>query len=168
MLSNLQPFAEFDNLFRSLERNVESVWHRPAIGQGVPIDIYEKPDALYIRACVPGAVDEDIDVSVDRHVVTLKGTIRCDYTSEDTKVYLLETPFGSFTRSVRLPESCDPEMAEAQLDRGVLTVRVPKREKAVTARKLAIGRKLDIESPVLEAQASQSRQKSLETTTTTS
>lgn len=138
-LNNRNPFAEFDNLFRSMERNLESAWRgtTPGLG-GITMDVYERPDALYIRAALPGAREEDVDLSIEKDVVTLKGTIRCDYVGEGTKVYLLETPYGSFTRSVRLPENCRSDAIEAHFDRGVLTVRIPKAEKPASVRSIPI------------------------------
>ncbi|GEM_PF-445407 len=152
-LTHRNPFAEFDNLFRSVERNLESAWRGAAPGIGsIPMDVYERPDAFYIRAAVPGAQDEDVELSIEKDVVTLKGNVRCDYMGEGTKVYLLETPYGSFTRSVRLPEGCDPGGAEAHFDRGVLTVRVPKAEKPASVRSIPIRQALDASNPsALEA-----------------
>ena len=143
-LINRSPFAEFDNLFRNMERNLESSWRNATNGLGtLPMDVYEKSDAFYIRASLPGAREEDVDLSVEKDVVTLKGTVRCDYGGEGTKVYLLETPYGSFTRSVRLPENCQADAAEAHFDRGVLTVRIPKAEKPQTSRSIPIRQSID-------------------------
>jgi HSP20 family protein len=142
-LKNQNPFADFDNLFRNIERNFESVWRgtTPGLG-GIAMDIYERPDALYVRAAVPGANQEDIDVSIEKNVLTIKGYIHCDYEREDTKVYLLETLYGHFTRSVRLPETCQPEAVEAGYDCGVLTIRIPKVEKQSSVRVVPIQREI--------------------------
>lgn len=152
-LTNRNPFAEFDHLFRSMERNLESAWRgtTPGLG-GVPMDIYEKPDAFYIRAALPGVREEDVDLSIERDVVTLKGTIRNDHQGENTKVYLLETPYGSFTRSVRLPETCDSNAVDAQFDRGVLTVRIPKAEKPSNVRSIPIRQAItNPDAPAIDA-----------------
>ncbi len=139
LLTNRNPFADFDHLFRSMERSLESNWRGASPGLGVvPMDIYEREDAFYIRAALAGVQEEDIDLSIEKDVVTLKGTVRCDYMGEGTKVYLLETPYGSFTRSVRLPETCQSENIEAHFDRGVLTVRIPKAEKPSNMRSIPI------------------------------
>ncbi|RYD61796.1 MAG: Hsp20/alpha crystallin family protein, partial [Verrucomicrobiaceae bacterium] len=139
LLMNRNPFTEFDHLFRTMERNLESSWRGATAGIGsLPMDVYEKPDAFYMRASIPGVREEDVDLSIEKDVVTLKGTMRCDYEGEGTKVYLLETPYGSFTRSVRLPENCQSDAAEAHFDRGVLTVRIPKAEKPQTVRSIPI------------------------------
>lgn len=157
-LTNRNPFAEFDHLFRSMERNLESAWRgaTPGFG-GVPMDVYERADAFYIRAALPGVQEEDVELSIEKDVVTLKGNIRNDYQGEGTKVYLLETPYGSFTRSVRLPEGCDATAAEARFERGVLTVRVPKAEKPSNVRSIPIRETLGAPSqPAIEANASSS------------
>jgi HSP20 family protein len=152
-LMNRNPFAQFDQLFRAMERNLESAWSgaTPSLG-GIPMDVYEKSDAFYIRAALPGAREEDVDLSVEKDVVTLKGTIRNDYQGEGTKVYLLETPYGSFTRSVRLPEQCQADAAEAHFDLGVLTVRIPKAEKPSSVRSIPIRQSISAPStPAIEA-----------------
>lgn len=141
LLINRYPFAEFENLFKNLDRSLESAW-RNSTASNVAMDVYEKPDAFFIRALLPGVVEEDVVLSVEKDVVTLKGTIRCDYQDEQTKVYLLETPYGAFTRSIRLPESSDAERAEATLDLGVLTVRIPKAEAPAAARNIQIKRSI--------------------------
>lgn len=155
-LMNRNPFAEFDHLFRSMERNLESAWRGATPGLGsVPMDVYEKADAFYIRAALPGVREEDVDLSVEKDVVTLKGTIRCDYEGEGTKVYLLETPYGSFTRSVRLPENCQSDTAEARFERGVLTVRIPKADKPTNVRSIPIRQSIDAPTTsAMEANAS--------------
>lgn len=138
-LNNRNPFADFDTFFRGMERSMESAWRGTHPGLGaVPMDIYERPDAFYIRAALPGVREEDVDLTIEKEVVTLKGNIRCDYMGEGTKVYLLETPYGSFTRSVRLPEGCESNNAEAHFDCGVLTVRIPKAERPSNVRSIPI------------------------------
>jgi HSP20 family protein len=126
-LMNQYPFADFNRMFGGIERNIESVWRGPCLAS-IPVDLYEKADAFYIRAAVPGALAEDVDLSVEGNVVTLRGTIRFDYEDPDTRIYMLETPCGRFNRSIRLPENCHSEGAEASYSRGVLTVRIPKAE----------------------------------------
>jgi len=149
LLTNRNPFADFDNLFRSMERNLESNWRGASPGLGVvPMDIYEQADAFYIRAALPGVQEEDVDLSIEKDVVTLKGNVRCNYMGEGTKVYLLETPYGSFTRSVRLPETCRSDNIEAHFDRGVLTVRIPKAEKPSNVRSIPIRQQ---NQPAIEA-----------------
>lgn len=135
---NRNPF-DFDNLFRAMERNLESAWRGTTGSVASPaMDIYEKPDALYVRAALPGINDEDVDVSVEKDVVTIRGAFRCDYEGEQTRVYLLETPYGSFTRSVRLPATVDADKAEAIFDRGVLTIRIPKIDEMEQVRRIPV------------------------------
>ena len=74
-LTNRNPFADFDNLFRTVERNLESAWHGTTKSLAGPhMDIYEKADALYIRAALPGVHEEDLELVIDRKVVTMKPT----------------------------------------------------------------------------------------------
>ena len=146
-LTNRNPFADFDNLFRTVERNLESAWHGTTKSPAGPnMDIYEKADALYIRAALPGVHEEDLELITDRKVVTIKGVFRCEYEEEGTKVYLLETPYGTFNRSIRLPDNCDSEAVEASLEHGVLTVRIPKIDKTAEVKRIPIRQKISTPS----------------------
>jgi HSP20 family protein len=126
LLMNRNPFAEFDDIVRSMERTFDTAWRQAAVS--LPMDVYEKDDALCVRAAVPGLREEDLDLSIAKDVITLKGVNRCDWEGEGTKVYLREIPYGQFTRSVRIPEGYRVDGVEAEFDRGVLTIRVPKEE----------------------------------------
>ncbi|RYD85817.1 MAG: Hsp20/alpha crystallin family protein [Verrucomicrobiaceae bacterium] len=126
LLMNRNPFAEFDDIVRSMERTLDTAWRQATVS--LPMDVYEKDDALYVRAAVPGLREEDLDLSVDQNVITLKGVNRCEWEGEGTKVFLRESPYGGFARSVRIPEGYRVDDAEAGFDRGVLTIRVPKAE----------------------------------------
>lgn len=129
-----KPFGEMGDVFDSMERTFESMFRDMPRAMSqislLPLDIYEKDDAFYVRASVPGLREEDLDLTVDKDVITLRGTIRNEWESESTKLYRREATYGSFNRSIRLPEGVDVEAIEATFDRGILTIQIPKSAKA--------------------------------------
>jgi HSP20 family protein len=101
-------------------------------GRRVPLDVLADSEAYVITAAVPGLKAEDLHIEILDDVVTLRGEIQEDRTEESNSGdYLLrELHYGSFTRTLRLPDPLDTDSAEAAVVDGVLTVRIPKAEGA--------------------------------------
>ena len=95
----------------------------------LPVDIFEKDNKLVIRAAVPGVKPEELDVSIENNVLTIRGESRSEYqTGENTKVYRREVSYGSFARSIRLPEKLQFDQADAEFTHGFVTISIPKVE----------------------------------------
>lgn len=93
------------------------------------IDVHSDEEAFEITATVPGMDVEDIKVEILDDVLTLRGEI--SETPNGTGEFLLrERVFGKFERRLRLPDPVDAEAAEAKVENGILTVRIPKAEEA--------------------------------------
>ncbi|WP_425403312.1 Hsp20/alpha crystallin family protein [Hwanghaeella sp.] len=92
---------------------------------------------------LPGVKVEEIDVSVDDNVLTVKGEKKSEREEkdEDRHIYFCERTFGSFQRSFRLPSDVDPARIDAGFVDGVLTVSLPKRPEKETSRT-----KIDVKS----------------------
>jgi HSP20 family protein len=99
------------------------------------IDVRANEDEIVFVADVPGLKQEDVEITLDDGVLTIKGQRRYEGNNKD-KVWLGRS-YGSFHRSFTLPETVDPERLTAELADGVLTVRVPQQPKA-KPRKIAI------------------------------
>lgn len=99
-------------------------------------------DSLYrISMELPGVAEQDIDISVDDGVVTVKGEKRTSREEKGETWYFSERQFGSFSRSFRLPGDADQARVAADLKDGVLTISVAKRgPEAASAKKVAISR----------------------------
>jgi HSP20 family protein len=94
-----------------------------------PIDVKAESDAYEITALLPGVNSEDLDIQVVNETVSIRGEIKLDRPENDN--YLLrERPSGKFNRVLNLPSTLDTEHAEAHVENGVLTLRVPKAETA--------------------------------------
>jgi HSP20 family protein len=94
-------------------------------GVSPPVNLYESGDAYVLTAELPGLRAEDIDVSVERDRVTLRGERRIEY-PKDASLHRVERRAGAFRRTVQLPLEVEGEKVEAIYRNGVLTLRIPK------------------------------------------
>ena len=109
--------------------------------QWIPrVDVKEEKDRFVLYADLPGIDPDDIDVSMDKGILTIKGE-RKGETSEQTDRYSrIERRYGSFYRRFSLPDSADPEGIQAHGRNGVLEIVIPKRAEAAP-RRIQVGRK---------------------------
>jgi HSP20 family protein len=95
-----------------------------------PVDIFEEADSIRIIAEVPGVKPEDVKLSVENNVLTVRGTKEQVAEEKTERVHRYERTYGVFERSFTLPATVDAEKIRASYDQGVLTVTLPKAEKA--------------------------------------
>jgi len=95
---------------------------------GVPIDLVEKKDHIEVRAEIPGMDEKDIEVSVQGGYLTLKGEKEEEKEEKEVDYHRIERRYGAFSRTVWLPDYVDPEKVTAKYQKGVLTVRLAKKE----------------------------------------
>jgi HSP20 family protein len=100
------------------------------------IDIRHNENEIVFVCDVPGVKEEDLEVTLENHVLTLKGARKLEL-SENEKV-ALGRRYGAFTRSFSLPDYADDDKLSAHLADGVLTIKIPRREEA-RPRKIQIG-----------------------------
>ena len=98
------------------------------------LDLSESEKGITIRAELPGVDPENIDVAVSGNVLTISGEKKEEHEERSQSVYRSERRFGSFRRSVALPESVDSEKVSADYDKGVLTIHLAKSEESVARR----------------------------------
>ena len=91
------------------------------------VDVQAQDEAYTIKALVPGLDADDIDVEIMNNTVTIRGEFK-EQADEEKKYLMCELPSGRFSRVITLPTALDPANAEAQLNNGVFTLRVPKAE----------------------------------------
>jgi len=89
-------------------------------------NISETETDYLIKAELPEVSKEDVKVTVDENVITISGERRKEAEHKDEKVHRVESFYGSFARSFRLPEDADVSAIQAESRNGVLKVRVPK------------------------------------------
>lgn len=90
------------------------------------VDVMRRGEDLVIRAEVPGVKPEEIDISVTESVLTLKGERREEHETKEEDYYLRESSWGTFERSIRLPEGADVDHVKAESRDGILEITVPK------------------------------------------
>lgn len=138
MLARYAPLFAGDDLLRSLFDFSTALgfgsFEAPVMA-GPKIDILEKDNALQLIWDVPGAGPEDVDVTFDNGLLTLRAVRKVDY--GDAKLHRAERVRGEFSRSFRIGDGYDTSQITATLHNGVLTVTVPKRPEA-TAKKIPI------------------------------
>lgn len=130
------------DLLYNLERRMGRVFNEPLAGlewklgdvstaAWTPVvDIFEEPESVRIVAEVPGVKPEDVKISVEGNLLTIEGTKEQVAEQKAEKVHRYERTYGSFERSFTLPGTVDPEHIKATYDVGVLTLVLPKVEKA--------------------------------------
>jgi len=102
----------------------------PEVGDGeLMVDVYQTPTDIVIKTMVPGVRPEDLDITITRDLVTLKGKREIERTISDDNYFHKELYWGSFSRSVILPQEVEIEEAEAVEKHGLLIIRLPKLDK---------------------------------------
>lgn len=101
------------------------------------LNVYETDKAFEITVELPGMNKDDIDISMDDRVLTISGERKAHHEDNGRRFHRVESRFGSFSRSLPLPNIVDQENIEATYENGVLAITVPKlKEKA--------GRKIEV------------------------
>jgi HSP20 family protein len=92
-----------------------------------PMDVKAGDEAYEINALLPGVTVEELEISIVQDTVTIQGNLKVERSADD-RYLMQERPNGKFYRSVQLPDELDADKAEAHLENGVLTLRIPKSE----------------------------------------
>ena len=134
-LTRFRPIDGFLSLPRELDRWMEEAlagWGRGEnLRSWFPVtDVSETPEHLILRLEVPGMKRDDVKISVENNVLTVRGEKRQESAQENESWYRTERSYGAFERSFSLPPHVDPDNVRASLDSGVLTVKLPRREEA--------------------------------------
>lgn len=103
------------------------------------LDVAELKDKFEIKAELPGMEEKDIDLSVEDGLLTISGEKKEEKEEKDKGYYLKECSYGTFSRSVRLPDNIADDKIEAKFKKGVLTIDLPKKAAAQPkSRKISI------------------------------
>ncbi len=122
------PFSSFqrelDRVFRDFGRSFQL----PAWGDsGEPrVDVAETDNDVQITAELPGVEEKDIDVTLSKGLLTIKGEKHAEKEDKRKEYRMVERSYGSFSRTIPIPYEVDPETVDAKFAKGVLTVILPK------------------------------------------
>lgn len=135
---------ELENLFEQFSQPL--AW--PGFGSALApaklklptVDIAEDEKAFTITAELPGLAAGDVDVSLNERTLVIKGEKRQESKTDDKNYHLTERSYGAFERSFYLPDGVDANAIKAAVDKGVLTVTLPKLAKpaATAAKKIEV------------------------------
>ncbi len=116
------------------------------------IDVIEKDDAITLKAELAGMEPKDISIEVQDNVLTVSGERRFQEEVKDDKYYRIERRYGSFSRSIALPQTINESAIEAKYENGVLEVVVPKAEIAKPKKiSVTIGDQKTVEAKATES-----------------
>lgn len=138
MMRRWDPFAELSRIQDQLMsgRTVERGVFAP------PVDIVETAGAYELRAELPGFAPGEVNIEVDKGVLSVTGERSIKEEKEGESYRRVERSYGRFSRSFSLPDTVNAEAISADMEHGVLTVTLPKRP-AATPRKVTIAAKND-------------------------
>lgn len=117
------------------QRGGQNTWLEESQEEGqLTVDVYETPNDIVIKTMVAGVKPEDLDISITREMVTIRGKREEDRTVAGDDYYHKELYWGSFSRTIMLPKEVDIEEAEAVEKYGLLILKLPKLDKHKEAR----------------------------------
>jgi len=123
------PFADFRSpRGMAFARPWRWTMEAPTESRGFAVEVSETEGEVDVKAALPGIKPEEVEVSINKDVLTIKAEHKSD--AEDTKrdYYRREISYGSYQRSFSLPFAVDADKAEASFENGMLTLRLPKAE----------------------------------------
>jgi HSP20 family protein len=125
LLMKPEPFSrEVDRLFDAFLGQSD----RGARRWVPPMDLVEADDHFVLKADLPGLSDDDVAIEVQDGTLKISGERKEEHEKSERGWYRVERSFGTFSRSLTLPDGVDPEGIKAEFHDGVLEVRIPKPE----------------------------------------
>lgn len=121
------PYAH--RMRRMMQQMLEPEWENQERQAFIPVDVKAEDDAFVVKALVPGIKADELNIQIVNETLNIQGELKNDR-DENANYLLSERPFGKFNRSLTLPEPLDASKVEAEVENGVLTLRIPKAEEA--------------------------------------
>jgi HSP20 family protein len=133
-ITRWDPFREvvsMQNRLNTLFRDMNEGENPLTTGAFVPaVDIYEDDKKVVLKLEVPGVEQKDLDVSVEKNTLTVKGERKFDAEEKEENFHRIERRYGSFYRAFTLPSIVDTEHVEAKYNAGVLKLELLKKPEA--------------------------------------
>lgn len=133
-LTRWEPWREMATLRNTLDRFFAEPFEPTLTWPWRPdefnmiVDVAEDEGAYIVKAELPGVKPEDVEVTLNNHILTIKGEVKEEKATKEADYHLRERRFGSFMRSLTMPAEIKTEAIEAKNEHGVLTIRLPKAE----------------------------------------
>lgn len=122
-------YSDFDRMVSELGRSFPAFRSTDIMPR---VDVSETDQSIEVTAELPGLEEKDVQIDFTDDVLTIKGEKKSEKEEKEKNRYISERTYGSFLRSIQLPSGIDPAKIEASIDKGVLTVKVPKPAPTVT------------------------------------
>jgi HSP20 family protein len=131
-----EPFRELATMREAMGRLWEDSYHWPfrlaTVGNGAllpAVDIYETSSELVVKAALPGVKPEDLDVNITGNMLTIKAETKSEQETKDEE-YHRKKCYGTYARTLTIPDGLKTDKAEANLENGLLTLNIPKAEES--------------------------------------
>ncbi len=129
------PFDDLASLRESMDKLFEEFFTRRPRGQALTawqpaVEVFETDSDVVIRAELPGIDPKNVDITVTNDTLTLKGEARAEHEEKGRNYVQRELRYGSFIRTLALPDGVKGDLAKASYKNGILEIRVPKTERA--------------------------------------
>lgn len=144
------PFREMTSVQNQFNRLVDQMWGGRQESWLPAVDVFDNKESVVVKAELAGMDPDDIQIEVEDNVLTVKGERRFEEKVDEERYYRVERRYGSFQRSLALPQGVKPEDISASYDDGILTVTVPKAEEEKPKR-IEVKAKKTVEATTAEA-----------------
>ena len=127
------PFRELNQIDDTVNRIWRGISASPGYREGsedwnISMDVLQKKDDIIVKASIPGVNIEEVDVSIEDNVLTIRAERKPEHDEKDVTYLIQERPTGSFYRALRLPDTVDTSKVESHYENGILTIIMPKAE----------------------------------------
>jgi HSP20 family protein len=137
VLTRWEPFRELSTLQDRMNRLFRESYNEPGRDESLvtsgfapAVDVYEDEHNVTLKIEVPGIEEKDIDIRVESNLLTVHGERKIEKEEKEENYRRVERQYGSFTRTFTLPNTVDTENVQANYDKGVLKVTLPKKAEA--------------------------------------
>lgn len=142
IINKWDPFHEFWMMPMSRTRLLGPLFdsaHDTEMDQWtIPMDVIQEPDKFVIRATIPGVKAEDLDITIDENMLSIKAETKTEEGHEHDDYMMRERHHGVVQRTLRLPHPVDADHAKSSYDLGVLTITLPKAE-SKSVKRITVG-----------------------------
>lgn len=136
-LTRWEPFREMmtlrnnlDQVFQNAFQSMDEQSQRNGSAYALALDVSESEDEFLVKAAVPGIQPDDLEITLNNHVLTINGEFKDETQSENVRYHLRERHYGTFSRSITLPSAVNEDEINAQFEHGMLMIHIPKAEQA--------------------------------------
>jgi HSP20 family protein len=137
VIARWDPFREFSTLQDRMNRLFRESYGPEGRDESLttsqfapPVDVYEDEHNVVLKVEVPGIDEKDIDVRVENNVLTVHGERKVEKEEKEENFRRVERQYGSFTRTFTVPTTVDAERIQADYDKGILKIVLPKKAEA--------------------------------------